>query len=118
MHVVSGRLTPDERALRAMTERELQQLIVGRAKVLGWQWWHISPGQVRAGKWITASGSVGFPDLVLLRPPSMLMLELKRELGQMRPGQQEAIDALDKIDGVIARVVRPSDVPAVIDLLL
>jgi hypothetical protein len=103
--------------LRAVTEKALQQMIVSRASVLGWRHAHVEPGQVKGGRWITGTAA-GFPDLWLVRDGRLLVFEIKRERGTLRPGQQEWIDALDAVPGVTARIVRPSDIEAVIDLLL
>lgn len=114
---MSARLTPEQRALRAITEKQLSRMIVGRARVLGWRDAHVEPGQVKGGKWMVGTAP-GFPDLWLVRDGVLLVFELKRETGELRPGQQEWIDALDAVPGVTARIVRPRDVEAVIDLLL
>ena len=51
----------------------------------------------------------GFPDLVLIRPPRVLFLELKRQTGRLSPIQREVIDQLDACPGVEVQVARPSD---------
>ena len=50
----------------------------------------------------------GFPDLVLVRPPELLFVELKSDRGRIRPEQREWIDALREA-GQTAWVVRGPD---------
>ncbi len=84
------------------TERELTTWVMDVAKATGWLIYHV-PDSRRA--------PAGFPDLVLLRPPELLFIELKRmgKGGTLKPLQEEWINGLQRC-GQEARVWRPSDI--------
>lgn len=82
-----------------MREKQFQALVVEAAGYLGWRVFH---------DFDSRRSTPGFPDLVLLRPPALLMLELKTERGRIRPEQEVWIAELDQVPGVTARIVRPS----------
>lgn len=86
-------------ALPALTERQWQELIVEAAAVHGW-WVHHHYDSRRS--------SPGWPDLVLLRPPELVVVELKTDRGRIRPEQQVVLDMLAAC-GVEAHVWRPRD---------
>jgi hypothetical protein len=58
---------------------------------------------------IRGEATPGFPDLVLIRPPSVMFLELKRETGRLSPTQRDIVGALENCPGVEVHVARPSD---------
>ncbi|MCA9878434.1 MAG: VRR-NUC domain-containing protein [Thermomicrobiales bacterium] len=91
-----------------MRERDLQAMIVEAAGYLGWRVFH---------DYDSRHSAPGFPDLILLRPPALLALELKTERGKVRPGQLEWLADLDRVPGVTARLVRPGDLDDVLALL-
>jgi len=51
----------------------------------------------------------GWPDIVLVRPPSVIFAELKTATGRLTPAQRTWLDALDGCPGVEAYLWRPSD---------
>jgi VRR-NUC domain len=56
------------------------------AQLYGWRAYHT----------LNSKGSEpGFPDLVLVRPPELLVVELKTDKGRVRPAQREWLDALE-----------------------
>jgi len=63
---------------------------------------------VKPGVFVGDKDASGFPDLVLVRAPDVLFVELKRELGKVSDGQQEWLDDLIAA-GCEVHVVRPSD---------
>ena len=68
-----------------MTEREFQRAVVELARLMGWRVHHTRPALTRAGEWRTPiQGDAGFPDLVLCRPPRLILAELKRNAGGWR----------------------------------
>jgi hypothetical protein len=82
------------------SEAAFQQQITNLAAYYGWRLQyhtHDSRGSQR-----------GFPDLVLVRPPEVLFLELKTQAGRVRPEQQQWIAALTAC-GLEAHIVRPDD---------
>jgi hypothetical protein len=63
----------------------------------GWKWIHHRPARRANGKWTTptqGNSSRGFPDLIAVRPPRMLAIELKRKGGRVTPEQKEWISDL------------------------
>ncbi len=70
-----------------------------------WQWIHIRPARVlRRGKEIYEtpySGHKGFLDYLALRPPRIVVAELKSEDGEMTPEQQEWFDLWKQCQRII-----------------
>ena len=83
-----------------VTEASWQAQVIEAADLFGWYIYH-NPASRRS--------NAGFPDLVLIRPPRVLFLELKRQTGRLSPIQREVIDQLDAGPGVEVQVARPSD---------
>jgi hypothetical protein len=110
---VGRRLTPEERALRAISERDYQTQITTLATMYGWQWRHFrdSRKEVKRGgrsMWVGDADAAGWPDLVLVRPPEFLVIEVKRETGALTPEQAEWLDLLRSC-GIEVIVARPSN---------
>lgn len=82
-----------------MSEREWQDLVVQYARLH--KWWVFHPYDSR-------KSAPGWPDLVLLRPPRIVVAELKSERGKVSAAQERVLALLDEC-GVDARVWRPSD---------
>jgi hypothetical protein len=103
------RLTDEERAFRAVSEKELQARVIEFARLYGWRvaHFHDSRRQVKPGVFVGDKDAVGFPDLVLVRPPRLMVVELKRELGKLTDEQHAWIGDLQAC-GVEVHVVRPS----------
>lgn len=100
------RLTDVERRERAMTELDLQRLIVGQdglAPTLGWDHIHFRPAKTEKGWRTPASGTMaaGWPDLVLVRRRDrrLVFAELKRELAVPRPEQMDVLQLLGVLAG-------------------
>jgi hypothetical protein len=83
-----------------VTEASWQAQVVAAAEVYDWYIYH-NPDSRRS--------TAGFPDLVLIRPPRVLFMELKRQTGRLSPIQREVIAALEACPGVEVQVARPSD---------
>jgi hypothetical protein len=76
-----------------ISEAEWSGLIVATAKFQGWSVYHT----------LNSKGSTpGFPDLVMVRPPELLIVELKTERGQVTKAQQEWLDLFAGCDVEIA----------------
>lgn len=106
-------ITPDECLDRRMSEKTLQNRVVGRAKRRGWDVKHVGKGTVAsdaAGNPIIVSSAKSFPDLFMLHEGMRraLAIELKREQGEFEPGQLEYLQLLN-LCGIPAVVIRPSD---------
>jgi hypothetical protein len=85
---------------RGISEKEFQAQILSLARLAGWKAYHTHDSR-RSQK--------GFPDLVLVRPPVILFVELKSEAGKLRPEQKAWLEALSRCPGVEARLWRPGD---------
>lgn len=107
-------ITPDQCADRRMSEKTLQDRIVGRAKTRGWKVAHAGRGIAAFDKdgnpiFVTPMAK-GWPDLFLLnaRQRRSLVIECKREEGELEPEQVEYLQ-LFNVCGIPAVVIRPSD---------
>lgn len=62
-----------------ITEAEFTDQVLTLAKLTGWRTAHFRPAMTASG-WRTAvqGDGKGFPDLVLVRPPRVIVAELKR----------------------------------------
>ncbi len=83
-----------------MTEAQWQRVIVDAAHALQWMVYHTYDSR---------RSNPGWPDLVLVKPPRLLAIEVKAEKGRVRPEQIIWLAALDQIPGVTAMLARPSD---------
>ncbi len=72
-----------QRYRQTLTEVDLQRAVVTMARTLGWSAYHTT--------FALGSGR-GFPDLLLIKPPRLIVAELKGPRGKLRPGQQEWLD--------------------------
>lgn len=76
------------------TEVECQRTIIEAAKTFGWRV-HAERAANSAKGWRTPiQGHAGWPDLILIRPPQLWAVELKRAPNRVEPEQQEWLDAL------------------------
>lgn len=92
--------------------------MIDLAKRLGWHVWHVSDSRRFVdGRNFGDSLCAGLPDLILVKPPRVVFLELKTEKGRLRPAQRHALALLSQCEGVVARLVRPSDWDALVALL-
>lgn len=81
-----------------MTEKEFQSEVLDLAKMYRWRAYHTHDSR---------RSEPGFPDLVLLRPPVILFVELKTEKGRVTP-EQAAFLGLLRACGQETRLWRPS----------
>ena len=99
-------VTPDEyrRAIaREESEDDLLTDFLNLAALLGWLRYH-----VRNSRRGIIQGDVGFPDCVLVRPPRLLAVELKRDGAEPTRSQVSWLEALAG-SGAETYVLRPSD---------
>jgi len=115
-------VTDDHNPLAGLSEAQFQRQVMKIAAEWGWRVVHI--GRARVGKrWITPTrgpdGEVvkGFPDLVLVRPPDVVFLELKKRGGVVSAEQRAWISDLQKCADVEAYIVGPDDAADVWRLL-
>lgn len=91
-----------------ITEAELQAVIIAMARQMGFLVYHTAVS-IRSGR--------GYPDLTIVGHGRLIVIEAKSARGRVRPGQQAWIDAFAAVPGVVARIVRPSDLDDVLRLL-
>lgn len=94
----------------AMSEAEFQQHVEDALKTRGYLYWHVrDPRLMKAG----------LPDIIAVHPTKLprrvLFFELKTMQGRVKPKQREALAALADVYGVDARIIRPSEWPAVLE---
>lgn len=100
-----------------MLESEFQDSVIDIAKWTKWGIHHDRPGQNRAGRWSTAIvGDVGFPDLVLVRPPRLVVAELKTDRGSLTEAQKLWLLGFAGCDAEVY-VWRPADLEAIAEIL-
>lgn len=78
----------------AMTERDYQAAIVDLARTLGYRVKHDMPGRTKNGRWVTPVTEKGWPDLVMWRPPRLLMAEVKGRATGLTTEQVETLREL------------------------
>ncbi len=76
-------------AVVRVTERQLQAQVVQLAQLNGWRCYHTFDSR---------RSTPGFPDLVLVRPPRCLFVELKTTAGRLRPEQRSWLEALAEVE--------------------
>ena len=93
---------------KAMSEDQLQAVVIQLARLRGWMVMHTRPAYSR-GKWSTPiQGDPGFPDLVLARQGRVVFAELKSEKGTTTKDQEAWFIALSSGDEDVWEW-RPSD---------
>ena len=115
--------TGQKSLLLRQSERDFQAAVVRLATVCHWRVWH--DRATNAPRRCTACGEVrrlprndaGFLDLVLVRRPRVLFVELKAEDGTPTDAQQAWLDDL-RACGQDARIWRPADWPEIQETLL
>ena len=91
-----------------LTEAEWLRSVGDALDLTGWAWIHHRPARRAQGKWTTATqgnSAKGFPDVVAVRPPRVLWLELKTERGRVSVEQNSWLDLL-RASGQEAHVLR------------
>ena len=103
--------------LRDLVEDEYQAWIEVMARRRGWALqFHVRRAQVK-GAWITNTSSPGVPDLWLVRGDRLVVLEVKSQRVTPSPEQLVWVAALQRVPGVDAYIVKPSDADDVLALL-
>lgn len=92
----------------AQSEQAFQVQVKALARACGWLVYHTPP---------TNRAEAGFPDLVLIRDPHLLFVELKSPKGRVRPEQTLWLDSIAACPGPEAYIWRPADWPAIVDAL-
>lgn len=88
-------------------EAAFQSKVMTFAKLTGWRCYHAPDNRPGRNGRVQAV-EPGFPDFWGVRGPRLVVAELKREKGRMRPGQQEWLEGLALVPGVESYLWRPS----------
>ena len=91
-----------------MTERQLLDAVRAACRWAGLLTYHT---------YSSRRSEPGFPDLVAIRPPRVLFIELKVEKGRLSRAQEHWLKLLRLVPCVEVFVWRPSDWPAVREVL-
>lgn len=88
-----------------ITESQFQAQVIELAQILGWMEYHA---------WRSFHSPKGWPDLVLLKHVGLgvsrlVFLELKTGNRKMTPAQQDWLNCLAEVPGVVAWCVHPED---------
>lgn len=85
-----------------LTEAQFTSVVVKLAKTLGWRVFHVPDS-----RWVTEKG---FPDLAMIHEGQgrAVFVELKTEVGRLRPEQKVWLAVLDAA-GIETAVWRPAD---------
>ena len=86
-------------------EAAFQGLVTDALDLLGYVWDHTYPLRTRDG-WRTGSTLKGKPDLIALRPPIELAIELKAEGGVLAPEQRAVLSLYAQLPHARAWVLR------------
>lgn len=90
------------------SESDRQRVIIAAAEQYGWLWYHSTDSR---------RDPAGWPDLVLVKPPRVLFVELKSTGGRVRPEQHVWMAALAECDTIASGYVYPSDDTALLERL-
>lgn len=92
-----------------MKEAELESAVIDLARICGWRCAHFRPARTAHGWRTPVSGDgAGFPDLVLTRPPELLIIELKADKGRLSDTQKLWLQQFDQC-GIEWYIWKPSD---------
>lgn len=91
-----------------LSEAQFQAQVVALARLFGWESYH---------PWLSVRSARGWPDLALVRPPRLILAELKSEKGKATVAQQRWLDLLGQCPGVEVYLWRPSDWPTIEEAL-
>jgi hypothetical protein len=90
--------------LPPLTEKQWMAQVVDLARTFRWETYHA---------FLSVHSPRGWPDLALVRPPRLILAELKSEAGKLTPAQARWLELLGACDGVEVYTWRPSDLDAV-----
>lgn len=90
-HEARSAATPAREALnKAMTEAQLQGLVMDLARLRGWKVFHVNDSRRQLGGHLVGDiDAKGFPDLLMLRGERIVVAELKSTTGRLTPEQED-----------------------------
>ena len=94
-----------------LSEKKWQKQVEEALDVYGWWWFHV-PANVVVCQYCRRKNyrgiKKGFPDILAIKPPRLLWIELKRERGWLEPEQRQVHEML-RACGQTVLHVRPRD---------
>lgn len=90
------------------TEKDFLAQVLDAAKLFGWATYHPF-----LSKW----SQRGYPDLTLVRPPRMILAELKADRGQPTVDQAQWLELLGQVPGIEVHLWRPADLDEIVAVL-
>ena len=96
------------RDVLAITEKQFTGQVRDLAETLGWLFYH---------PWLSMRSAHGWPDVAMVRPPRLILAELKTDTGQPTAAQHEWLSALQECPGVECYLWRPSDMDEIVRIL-
>lgn len=101
-----------------MSEAELQDAVIGAGRLAGFLVAHFRPALTKHG-WRTPvqADGAGFPDLLMVKPPRLVVAELKAQKGRLTPEQELWLNRFAEVPGVEAYEWRPDDLDDAIEVL-
>lgn len=93
---------------RRQHEKIFQLEVVRLAKLTKWWVYHTYDSR---------RSEPGFPDLVMIKPPRVIIAELKSEKGKVTPAQERCLSLFRLCPGVETYLWRPSDMDVIIKIL-
>ena len=91
-----------------LSEKEFMVAVKEAAEIHGWLFYHTYDSR---------RSTPGFPDLVLVRPPEVIFVELKAQKGRVTAYQKHWSEALESCPGVEHYLWRPSDWDELVEVL-
>ena len=91
-----------------VTEKQFLAQVRDLSAMLGWRLYH---------PWLSKYSESGWPDVALVRPPRVVLAELKTESGKVSPSQREWLDLLARCPGVETYLWRPTDIDTIAEVL-
>lgn len=104
--------------IKAISEKEFLRTVAELATITGWQFYHPLPSASRRGKWATwQMGSVGFPDMTLVRGERLIFAELKVRNNKLTEEQKSWLEKLKAVKQVEVHVWRPEQWNEIVEIL-
>jgi hypothetical protein len=101
-----------------VTEREFTTALLDLARILHWRSAHFRPARTAHG-WATPvqGDGRGWPDVLLVRPPRIVVAELKVGGGRVSDDQRVWLEQLEQCPGVEVFTWRPKDLDVIARVL-
>ena len=93
------------------SEKAFQRAVEKECRRLGWQFYHVHDSRT-----VSSKEGHGFPDLVIMRPPCLMFVELKLSSNRTSPDQVRWLSGLKRC-GQVSFVLTPDRFPQFINTL-